>query len=204
MPSVPSAELLNAREFSGTERFQLIRQLGMGGMGVVYEALDRETGEKVALKTLRNVDGTAILLFKQEFRALAGIASPEPRSGSASCSSRAATGSSRWSCSRASHLMSWLRDGDNDAAARRRSRSSSPGSARCTTPVTCTATSSRRTCSSPKGRVVLLDFGLATRHDRDQLSWRDGDDGRHARRTWRPSRRACGRSGPRRTSTRSA
>src|SRR5687768_12938395 len=66
----------SSREFSGTERFQVLRQLGMGGMGVVYEALDKESGEKVALKTLRNVDGTAILLLKQEFRALAGLHHP--------------------------------------------------------------------------------------------------------------------------------
>jgi serine/threonine protein kinase len=48
----------------------------MGGMGIVYEALDRDSGETVALKTLRNVDGNAILLLKQEFRTLAGLHHP--------------------------------------------------------------------------------------------------------------------------------
>jgi serine/threonine protein kinase len=34
-------------------RFERIRRLGEGTTGVVYEALDRERGTRVALKTLR-------------------------------------------------------------------------------------------------------------------------------------------------------
>ncbi len=45
-------------------------------MGVVYEALDRDSGAHVALKTLRTVGGTALLRFKQEFRALTDIEHP--------------------------------------------------------------------------------------------------------------------------------
>ncbi len=63
-------------EFTGTERFLLIRRVGAGGMGVVYEALDRERNTRVALKTLRTVKPDAILRFKNEFRALSDIQHP--------------------------------------------------------------------------------------------------------------------------------
>ena len=39
-----------------TVRFTLVRRLGAGGMGVVYEAYDQQRGELVALKTMRRVD----------------------------------------------------------------------------------------------------------------------------------------------------
>ncbi|WP_438000120.1 protein kinase [Sorangium sp. So ce185] len=57
-------------------RFALHRRLGSGGFGTVYEAFDRKRGALVALKVLRRPDGQAIALFKQEFRALAGIVHP--------------------------------------------------------------------------------------------------------------------------------
>jgi serine/threonine protein kinase/tetratricopeptide (TPR) repeat protein len=45
-------------------------------MGVVYEALDRELGARVALKKLRNFSAEALVRFKNEFRALQDVHHP--------------------------------------------------------------------------------------------------------------------------------
>ena len=63
-------------EFAGTQRFAVLRRLGEGGMGVVYEAEDRERGQRVALKTFRRADYDTIYRLKQEFRALAQVSHP--------------------------------------------------------------------------------------------------------------------------------
>jgi predicted ATPase/serine/threonine protein kinase len=60
----------------GSTRFQLLRKLGAGGMGVVYEAYDRQTDAVVAIKALKRFDGDALFRFKHEFRALADIQHP--------------------------------------------------------------------------------------------------------------------------------
>jgi serine/threonine protein kinase len=63
-------------EFLGTDRFEVVKRLGAGGMGVVYQAYDREHARTVALKTLRRGDAAALYRFKREFRGLAGICHP--------------------------------------------------------------------------------------------------------------------------------
>jgi tetratricopeptide (TPR) repeat protein len=62
--------------FAGTSRFEVRRRIGSGGMGVVYEAYDRELESTVALKTLREVSAEGIRRFKREFRALAELDHP--------------------------------------------------------------------------------------------------------------------------------
>ncbi|HEX8172519.1 MAG TPA: protein kinase [Thermoanaerobaculia bacterium] len=57
-------------------RFTIQRRIGAGGMGVVYEAHDREREQSVALKKLLGTDANAIYRLKHEFRALADVVHP--------------------------------------------------------------------------------------------------------------------------------
>jgi eukaryotic-like serine/threonine-protein kinase len=58
------------------KRFELQRSLGEGASGAVFLALDRETGEQVALKKLFKLDQKSVARFKREFRSLADISHP--------------------------------------------------------------------------------------------------------------------------------
>jgi serine/threonine protein kinase len=67
---------LGAHDFKGNERFEVRRRIGEGGMGIVYEAFDRERQTEVALKILLRVSPGAIYRIKKEFRALADVNHP--------------------------------------------------------------------------------------------------------------------------------
>jgi eukaryotic-like serine/threonine-protein kinase len=71
---VPSTAALAS--FTGTSRFQLLRHLGHGSSGVVFEALDREREARLALKVLAHRDADSLARFKREFRALQGLHHP--------------------------------------------------------------------------------------------------------------------------------
>ncbi len=62
--------------WKGSDRYEVLRSLGEGGTGCVYEAYDRQRRERVAIKTLRHVDAGALYRFKQEFRTLADVRHP--------------------------------------------------------------------------------------------------------------------------------
>src|SRR6185503_12168672 len=79
IPDTPT-ELVPAvrgeEHFAGTGRFQVMRRLGEGGMGVVYEVHDRVRDEVVALKTLLRTSAADLYRLKREFRSLADVAHP--------------------------------------------------------------------------------------------------------------------------------
>jgi serine/threonine-protein kinase len=62
-----------------TTRYEILRQLGRGASGIVYQAHDRETGECVAVKLLRPelaADPAAMARFKNELRLARQITHP--------------------------------------------------------------------------------------------------------------------------------
>jgi serine/threonine protein kinase len=72
----PSVKRRISEDFAGTQRFEILRCLGAGGMGTVYEAFDRERKERVALKTLRAMNAESLLRFKHEFREFQDLSHP--------------------------------------------------------------------------------------------------------------------------------
>ena len=63
-------------KFVGNDRFRVVRTLGTGGSGAVYEVHDLEQDAHVALKTLMEVEPGSLYRFKKEFRALADVSHP--------------------------------------------------------------------------------------------------------------------------------
>jgi len=57
-------------------RYRLRRQLGHGGMGVVYEAWQEDLKRTVALKLLRDIEPEAVERFRREAHAAAALGNP--------------------------------------------------------------------------------------------------------------------------------
>ena len=58
------------------DRYRIIRPLGKGGMGAVYEAIDQRLDAIVALKETFSIDERLRRQFEQEARLLAGLNHP--------------------------------------------------------------------------------------------------------------------------------
>jgi serine/threonine protein kinase len=58
------------------DRYRIVRRLGKGGMGAVYEAVDQRLGITVALKETLSVDANVRKQFEQEARLLASLQHP--------------------------------------------------------------------------------------------------------------------------------
>jgi|CZKU01.1.fsa_nt_gi serine/threonine protein kinase/tetratricopeptide (TPR) repeat protein len=72
VPSDPAAPA-PLGSWKGIPRYEVVRVIGQGGMGAVYEAVDHERRQRVALKTLLNFTPDALYRFKNEFRTLVDI-----------------------------------------------------------------------------------------------------------------------------------
>ena len=75
-PQLWRAALQPEEHFAGTKRFRVIRHIGTGGMGAVYEVHDRIRDDVVALKTFVHPGAADLYRLKREFRSLADVAHP--------------------------------------------------------------------------------------------------------------------------------
>ncbi|WP_434422184.1 protein kinase domain-containing protein [Nannocystis pusilla] len=76
-PSQPTVDIDDAPGPLTTDsiagRYQVIRELGVGGMGIVYLAYDKTAARNVALKRMRSVGSGFRERFRREYRALAAV-----------------------------------------------------------------------------------------------------------------------------------
>ena len=71
----PEAELVEPTP-ERLGRYEIVRMIGRGAMGAVYEATDGESATHIAIKAIRGMSPEALYRFKQEFRALSRLQHP--------------------------------------------------------------------------------------------------------------------------------
>ncbi len=81
MSSVPGHRIIKGPLSIGpgdllAERYAIEDELGVGGMGTVFRAVDRQTGERLAIKGLNQPGPDLLVRFKREYRALADVRHP--------------------------------------------------------------------------------------------------------------------------------
>jgi serine/threonine protein kinase/tetratricopeptide (TPR) repeat protein len=150
--------------------YELLRELGRGGMGVVYEAFDQKRQRKVALKTMQGIDPRALLRFKQEFRSLAGL----NHFNLVSLYELIGDGTHWFFTMEIIEGVSFLRFVRNDDTRRSRLRESLRQLVRGVHFLHENGKLHRdikpsNVLVTEQGRVVLLDFGLTAEMDRDRL-----------------------------------
>lgn len=152
--------------------YELLRLLGHGSYCAVYEARDRSTGERVALKQLRRVGPISLSHFKREFRAVQGLHHPNlvelrelfEHEGHCFIAMELVEGSD---------LLSYVRpappaEGYNERKLRETlTQLTQALIALHAAGVVHRDVKPRNVMVTPRGRVVLLDFGLA--HTTDSL-----------------------------------
>jgi hypothetical protein len=151
------------------DRFRVIRPLGEGGMGKVFEAEDLQSGARVALKMLSSLTPDSIRRFKAEFRALRDLHHPNlvrlgellEQSGNWFFTMEVVDGV---------ELLEFVRQGRTAGFAERELRAVLGQLADGLTALHDAGKVHRDVKPSnirvgPDGRVVLLDFGLVTDAD---------------------------------------
>src|SRR6185312_9685936 len=153
-------------------RYDVVRRLGEGGMGIVFEAIERERGTRVALKMLRRLDADTLLRLKEEFRALQDLEHPNLiRLGELTCDE--GTWFFTMELVDGEHFQAWLRQHGGDQSATRKAFAQL---ARGLVALHAAGKVHRDVKPSnvlvaKDGRVVLVDFGLvrdATRATPDE------------------------------------
>jgi serine/threonine protein kinase/tetratricopeptide (TPR) repeat protein len=156
--------------------YRLIRELGRGGMGTVFEAVHLVRGHRVALKTLPAVSGESLHRFKREFRVLSDVTHPN-LVGLQTLENDGGQWFITLDLLDGSDFLSFVRPSGNLDTSRLRSalgqlaaglmalhargivhRDLKPGNVMVTS----------------QGRVVILDFGLVAEMDRSGVSMASG------------------------------